>query len=73
MSNNTIEYIVGAGLGVIGLTAFCALVLIPAVTAYRRPMQRAAAVILSLYVLAALIGVGIVVGALIVINWPRVF
>ena len=73
MSNTTIEYVVGASLGVIGLTAFCALVLIPAVTAFRRPMQRAAAVILSLYVLAALIGVGILIGALIVINWPRVF
>lgn len=73
MSNQTITYVVGACLGVIGLTAFCALVLIPAVTAYRRPMQRAAAVVLSLYVLAALVGVGIVVGALIVINWPRIF
>jgi hypothetical protein len=73
VSNQTITYIAGAGLGVIGLTAFCALVLIPAVTAYRRPMERAAAVVLSLYVLAALVGVGIVVGALIVINWPRIF
>ncbi len=73
MSNQTITYVVGAGLGVIGLTAFCALVLIPAVTAYRRPMQRAAAVVLSVYVLAALVGVGIVAGALIVINWPRIF
>jgi hypothetical protein len=73
MSNTTIEYVVGAGLGVIGLTAFCMLVLIPAVTAHRGFFQRAGAVILSLYVLAALIGVGIAVGALIVINWPRVF
>jgi hypothetical protein len=43
------------------------------VTSYRRPLQRVAAVILSFYVLAALIGVGIVVGALIVVEWPRVF
>jgi hypothetical protein len=73
MSNDTITYVVGAILGVIGLTAFCALVLIPAVTAYRRPLQRAAAAVLSLYVLAALVGVGIVLGALIVLEWPRVF
>ena len=73
MSNQTITYVVGASLGVIGLTAFCALVLFPAVTAHRRPVQRAAAVILSLYVLAALVGVGIVVGALIVIHWPQIF
>jgi uncharacterized membrane protein len=73
MSNQTITYLVGASLGVFGLAAFCALVLVPAVTSYRRPLQRVAAVILSLYVLAALIGVGVLVGALIVFEWPRVF
>jgi len=73
VSNQAITYLVGACLGVFGLTAFCALVLVPAVTAYRRPLQRVAAVILSLYVLAALVGVGIVIGVLIVLEWPRVF
>jgi uncharacterized membrane protein len=73
MSNQTITYLVGASLGVFGLAAFCALVLVPAVTSYRRPLQRVAAVILSLYVLAALVGVGVLVGALIVFEWPRVF
>jgi hypothetical protein len=73
MSNQTITYLVGASLGVFGLAAFCALVLVPAITAYRRPIQRVAAVILSLYVLAALVGVGVLVGALIVFEWPRVF
>ena len=56
-----------------GLTAFCALVLAPAISAYRRPLERAAVVILSLYVLAALIGVGVVLGGLVVLEWPRVF
>jgi hypothetical protein len=73
MSNQTITYLVGACLGVFGLTAFCALVIVPAVSAYRRPLQRVAAVILSLYVLAAMVGLGILIGALIVIEWPRVF
>jgi hypothetical protein len=73
MSNTEITYLVGACLGVFGLAAFCALVLVPAVTAYRRPLEKVAAVILSLYVLAALVGVGIVLGALIVLEWPRVF
>ncbi len=73
MSNTTITYLVGACLGVLGLAAFCALVLAPAITAYRRPMERVAVVILSVYVLAALVGVGIVLGALIVLEWPRVF
>jgi hypothetical protein len=73
MSNQAITYLVGACLGVFGLAAFCALVLVPAVSAYRRPLQRAAAVILSLYVLAALVGVGVLLGALVVLEWPRVF
>jgi hypothetical protein len=73
MSNTAITYLVGACLGVFGLTAFCALVLAPAITAYRRPLERVAVVILSLYVLAALIGIGVVLGGLVVLEWPRVF
>jgi hypothetical protein len=73
MSNTTITYLVGACLGVFGLTAFCALVLAPAITAYKRPLERVAVVVLSLYVLAALIGIGVVLGGVIVLEWPRVF
>jgi hypothetical protein len=73
MSNQTITYLVGACLAVFGVTAFCALVLVPAISAYRRPVERVAVVILSLYVLAALIGIGVLAGALIVFEWPRVF
>jgi hypothetical protein len=73
MSNTSITYLVGACLGVFGLAAFCALVIVPAVTAYRRPLERVGAVILSLYVLAALMGIGVVVGALIIVEWPRIF
>jgi hypothetical protein len=73
MSNQTITYLVGGCLGVFGVAAFGALVLVPAVTSYRRPVHRVAAVILSLYVLAALVGVGVLVGALVVFEWPRVF
>ncbi len=56
MSNETITYVVGAGLGVLGLIAFAMLVVVPAITSYRRPMERVAVVVLSLYVLAALVG-----------------
>lgn len=73
MSNDSITYLVGACLGVFGLAAFCALVVVPAVTAYRRPLERVAVVVLSLYVLAALVGVGVLVGALVVVEWPRFF
>lgn len=73
MSNQAITYLVGACLGVFGLAAFCALVIVPAVTAYRRPLERVAAVVLSLYVLAALLGIGVLAGALVVFEWPRFF
>jgi uncharacterized membrane protein len=73
VSNTEITYLVGVCLGVFGLAAFSFLVLVPAVTAYRRPLERIAAVILSLYVLVALVGIGIAIGALIVLEWPRLF
>lgn len=73
MSNQSITYLVGVCAGVFGLALFCWLVVAPAVTAYRRPLERIAAVVLSMYVLAAFIGVGIVAGALVVVEWPRVF
>jgi hypothetical protein len=73
VSNNTVTYLVGACAGVLGVLAFCTLVLAPAITAYRRPLERVAVVVLSVYVLAALVGVGIVLGGLIIIEWPRVF
>jgi hypothetical protein len=73
VTNQQVTYLVGACLGVLGLVAFCTLVLAPAITAYRRPLERVAVVILSLYVLAALIGIGVVLGAVIILEWPRVF
>jgi uncharacterized membrane protein len=73
VSNQSVTYLVGACLGVFGLAAFCTLVLAPAVTAYRRPLERVAVVVLSLYVLAALVGIGVLLGALIILEWPRLF
>jgi hypothetical protein len=73
VSNQAVTYLVGACLGVFGLAAFCLFVITPAITAYRRPMERVAVVILSVYVLAALVGVGVLLGALIVFEWPRLF
>jgi hypothetical protein len=73
VSNNTVTYVVGAGCAVIALIAFCSLVLIPSITAYRRPMERVAVVVLSLYVLAAFIGAGVLIGALVILEWPKFF
>ncbi len=73
MSNTTVTYLVGAGCAVIAIVAFAMLVVAPSMTAYRRPLERVAAVVLSLYVLAACIGGGILLGAVIILEWPRVF
>jgi hypothetical protein len=73
VSNTSVTYLVGACAGVFGLAAFIALVVAPAITAYRRVWERVAVVVLSGYVLAALVGVGVVLGALIVVEWPRFF
>lgn len=59
MSNTTTIYIVGAGCGVLGLVAFVGLILVPAWGSYSRLWQRLAASFLSLYVLAALLGLGL--------------
>jgi hypothetical protein len=73
VSNQNITYLVGACLSVLGVAVFCTLVVVPAITAYRRPLEKAAVVVLSLYVLAALVGIGVLLGALIVVEWPRLF
>ncbi len=73
MSNQTVTYLVGACAGVFALAGFAGLVLVPTVASYRRPAHKAAAVILSLYVLAALLGIGVLLGALIIFEWPRLF
>jgi hypothetical protein len=73
VSNQSITYLVAACLSVFGVAAFCTLVVAPAITAYRRPLERVVVVVLSLYVLAAFVGVGVLLGAVIVVEWPRLF
>lgn len=73
MSNTTVTYLVGAASAVIGLAAFGTLVVVPTVTAYRRPLERVAAVVLSLYVLAAFVGLGVLAGAVVILEWPKLF
>lgn len=73
MSNQTITYLVSAGCGAIALIAFTTLVLVPVLSSYRGVVGRIGAFLLSLYVLAAFVGVGVVVGALIIVKWPEWF
>jgi hypothetical protein len=63
MSRTTINELVAGGAGVFAVALYAGLILIPAWTSYSRLWERLAATMLSLYVLAVLVGVG-VVGAL---------
>jgi len=60
------EYLLFAIAGLISLVAFISLILIPALGAYGRLWEKAAAGILSLVVLVALVLVGVVIGLAVV-------
>jgi hypothetical protein len=60
------EYLLFGVAGLISLVAFVGLILVPALGAYGRIWEKAAAGVLSLFVFAALIIVGVVTGLAIV-------
>jgi hypothetical protein len=60
------EYLLFGIAGLVSLVAFVGLILIPALSAYGRLWEKAAAGILSLVVLVALVLVGIVIGLAVV-------
>jgi hypothetical protein len=66
MSRTAINDLVAVCAGTFGLALFAGLILIPAWTSYSRLWERLAATVLSLYVLAVLVGVG-VLGALVAV------
>ena len=69
MSRAAVSELVAVCAGVFGLALYAGLILVPAWTAYTRAWERVTALVLSLYVLAMFVGIG-VAGALIVIyNW----
>ncbi|HWI23197.1 MAG TPA: hypothetical protein VNT22_11370 [Baekduia sp.] len=72
LSNNEITYIVAAACTVLALAAYVGWILIPAWVSYTRVWQRFAAAFLSLYVLAAFMGIGVLGGALITYFWDRI-
>jgi hypothetical protein len=73
MSDTAITELVVLGAGLLALTAFVWLVLVPAVSAYERAWERIVAGLLSLWVLGAFVGLGILAGAAVIWFWPRVF
>jgi hypothetical protein len=73
MSNTDVTFLVGACCLVFGLGAFTALIVAPAMSAYRTYWEKGAAMLLSVYVLAALAGIGVLVGYIIFSEWPNWF
>ncbi len=66
------EYYLFGGAGVVSLLAFAALILVPAVGSYGRTWEKATAALLSIFVLMALMMIGIALGVLIVYFWPDI-
>ena len=66
------EYFLFGGAAVVSVVAFTALILVPALGAYGRTWEKATAALLSVFILAALVMLGVGLGALIVYFWPDI-
>ncbi|HEX6753871.1 MAG TPA: hypothetical protein VF093_09855 [Solirubrobacterales bacterium] len=60
------EYVLFGVASLVALTAFVGLILVPAIGSYGRLWEKAAAGVLSLFVLAALVLIGVVLGLAVV-------
>jgi hypothetical protein len=72
MSNNAITYLIAAFVGVATLSLWSWLILVPAVTAYARWWERTVAVVMSIYVLAAMLAAGGLLGAIFLWYYDRI-
>lgn len=72
MSNTTLTYLIAGGVGALSVGLWSWLVLVPAYTAYTRWWERTVAVVLSVYVLAAMLGAGALAGALFLWYYDRI-
>jgi RsiW-degrading membrane proteinase PrsW (M82 family) len=60
------------GAGLVSLAAFVGLILVPAVGSYGRAWEKVAASFMSLFVLLALVLIGVVVGLVVVHNYNSI-
>lgn len=73
MNTQTTTYVIVGAAAAISLVAFTALILVPVWSAYGRVWEKFAATLLSLFILATLVGVGFGIGAAVFWFWPDVF
>ena len=72
MDPETVTYIILGAAGGVTLGAYGLLILVPTIGAYGRVWEKLAASLLTLFVLAALVGSGIVAGLIIVYFWDSI-
>jgi hypothetical protein len=68
----TPEYLLFGGAGVISLIAFTGLILAPTLGSYGRAWEKAAAAFVSLFVLGALVLIGVAIGVAVVYYWEDI-
>ena len=66
------EYLLFGGAGLISVVAFTALILVPAIGSFGRGWEKATAAVVSVFVLIALVAVGVAIGVAIVYYWPDI-
>ena len=66
------EYYLFGAAGLISLAAFIGLILVPALSSYGRTWEKFAAGFLSLFVLAALVVAGVIIGFVIFYEWDSI-
>jgi hypothetical protein len=68
----TVTYIILAAAGIVGFSFFAIWILAPAWSAYGRTWERFAAATLSVFVLAAFAGLGVLIGLVVLWNWDPI-
>ena len=66
------EYILFGAAGLISLIAFGVLILVPSVGSFGRTWEKVTAVLVSFFVLIALLAIGIAIGIAIVYYWDDI-
>jgi hypothetical protein len=66
------EYYLFGAAALVSVAAFVGLILVPALGSYGRAWEKLVAGMLSLFVLAALVLVGLAIGVVIFLNWDEI-
>jgi hypothetical protein len=66
------EYILFGAAGLISLLAFGLLILVPAVGSFGRTWEKLTAILVSVFVLVALVAIGVAIGIAIVYFWDDI-